>query len=273
MKIRFWDRLVLFFGGLLTILSGAALVLFSLPVLALAGEQLTSWMRIAACAAGALEILLGVFLLAFPRRYRRGRHDFVVQQTENGELRIAIQAIESLVQKCIDMHEEIHVVSMHIRNKREGVVIDLRISLANNISIPLAVASLQKQIKQYLVASSGIEVQEVRVSVETAQDAAGSSPYLVHAEENGEKQPEQKETREAKLPLHRRIFGRDVHPATEPPAPAAQEAPETETEEAASAAEETPAQEQVSESSEDAMEEIVQDAETEESLKEDADDE
>ena len=64
-----------------------------------------------------------------------------------------------------------------------------------------------------------------------------------------------------------------MHPATEPPAPAAQETPETETQEAVSAAEETPAQEQVSESSEDAMEDIVQDAETEESLKEDADDE
>lgn len=262
MKIRFWDRLILFFGGLLTVLSGAALVLFSLPALGLAAEKAEGWMRLAACIAGGLEIVLGVFLMLFPRRYRRGRHDFVVQQTENGELRIAIQAIENLVQKCIDMHEEIHVVSMRIRNKREGVVIDLRISLANNISIPLAVASLQKQIKQYLVASSGIEVQEVRVCVETAQDAAGSSPYLVREEEGGEKQPEQREGKEEKLPLHRRIFGRDHHPVTEPRVPQEKETAETEQSEASSA----PAQEGEAPHA-DAAE---GDAAAEESLKEDA---
>ena len=157
----------------------------------------------------------------------------MVQQTDNGELRIAVKAIENLVQKCIDMHEEIHVVSMKIRNCRDGVRVDLCISLANNIAIPLAVASLQKQIKQYLAASSGIEVKEVRVSVETAQAGVGDSPYLVSSESAHaapEKQPEPKE--KPKLPLHQRIFGRGDQVVTVPEPPKAEEVPqETDTEE------------------------------------------
>lgn len=271
MKIRFWDRLILFFGALLAMLAGAALVLLPIPAMKLAGENMALWMQIASGAAGVLLVLLGGYLLMFPRRYRSRKREFVVQQTENGELRIAMHAIENLVQRCIDMHEEIHVVSMYIRNRREGVVIDLRISLANNISIPLAVASLQKQIKQYLVASSGIEVQEVRVAVETAQDAAGNSPYLVRAEEAPEKTAEPREGKGKKQPLHQRIFARDTYHATEPQAPAAPEQEEQPKEEPVPVVSEAPAEEAKAEETEQTASDL--EAQTEESPKEEADDE
>ena len=112
---------------------------------------------------------------------------------------------------------------------RDGVLVDLNIALANNISIPLAVASLQKQIKQYLVASAGIEVTEVRVSVETAQVEADPSSYLEEeeapeAETKPEKAPEAQPAKKA--PLHQRLFGKQDQPATVP------EPPRQETEEA-----------------------------------------
>ena len=172
MKIRFWDRLILFLGAVLTIAAGAFLLALGVQVLGVDLNMLPLPVRIACIAGGAVLILFGAYLLALPHKLNSHKHDFIVQQTENGELRIAVKAVENLVQKCIDMHEEINLVAMRVRNGREGVTIDLKISLANNISIPLAVASLQKQIKQYLVASSGIDVREVRVTVETAQAAA-----------------------------------------------------------------------------------------------------
>ena len=130
------------------------------------------------------------------------------------------------MQKCVDMHEEIKLRNMRIYNNRRGVAVDLYISLANNISIPLAVQSLQKQIKQYLLASSGIDVQDVRVSVETTKSAAGDSPYLVTNETKAvEKQPEPEKKRAA----HQRIFSHSEQAATLPEAPKAEEAPAQET--------------------------------------------
>ena len=92
---------------------------------------------------------------------------------------ISIHAMENLVQKCVDRHEELTAVSNHIENTRDGVVVDLRIGLANGVSIPLVVSTLQKQIKQYITSCSGIDVQEVKVEVETASIKAESSPYSV----------------------------------------------------------------------------------------------
>jgi hypothetical protein len=151
----------------------------------------------------------GGYLLMLPRRYAMQRKDYVVQRTDTGELRIAVKAIENLVEKCIALHEEIQLISMSIMSAREGVVVELNISLANNISIPLAVASLQKQIKQYLVAASGIEVREVRVIVESTKD----EPLLVaEIEEEEENEPE-------KAPIHQRLFCQAEQPAIVPAPP------------------------------------------------------
>lgn len=234
MKIRFLDRLVLFLGALLTILAGACMVVFGIQVLGVTSLEIPLWTRVASIVLGALTVLFGGYLFVLPRKFRYSRHDFVVQQTDNGELRIAVRAIENLVQKCIDMHEEIQVVSTKIRNCRNGVTVDLCISLANNIAIPLAVTSLQKQIKQYLAASSGIEVKEVRVSVETAQTGVGDSPYLVSSDPAPEKQPESRT--KSKAPLHQRIFGRSEQAATMPAPPPAEEMPQNSTTEETAAA-------------------------------------
>ena len=241
MKIRFWDRLILFLGALLTIAAGAFLAVCGLQFAGELGKALPLPARVGCIAGGILLVAFAVYLLVFPRKCSAGRHSFIVQQTDNGELRIAVKAIECLVQKCVDMHEEIDLNSMRIRNAREGVTVDMSISLANNISIPLAVASLQKQIKQYLAASSGIEVKEVRVSVDTASGEAEpipDSPYLVQEQEQEKQEKQEKPAQEqpkAKLPMHQRIFGRQEQAAIVPEPPKAEEAEKAEEEAAAPA--------------------------------------
>jgi len=192
MKIRFWDRIILLIGAAIAFLVGAALFFGGLR----RGEDMSALHRTLTVLFGAVVATFGGYLVFFPRRYSMQHGEYVTQRTDTGELRIAVKAIENLVEKCVDLHEEIQLLSMSVTNTREGVVVELFISLANNISIPLAVASLQKQIKQYLVASSGIEVREVRVIVENTKD----EPLLVaEIEEEEENEPE-------KAPMHQRLF-------------------------------------------------------------------
>lgn len=283
MKMKFWDRLILFLGALLVLAAGAVLMIAGLQFTGVLGETLNTPVRVCCIAGGALLIIFAGYLMLLPGKYAAGRHSFIVQQTDNGELRIAVKAIENLVQKCVDKHEEIELNAMHIRNAREGVTVDMSISLANNISIPLTVASLQKQIKQYLVASSGIEVKEVRVSVETAGGANGEAqeePELVPQEE-AEKEKPAPEPVKAKVPLHQRIFGRQEQPATVPEPPKAEaetpaeEAAEEVTEKAAEAIEEAAASaeeaaEEIKEAVSEKAEEIAEAIAPEEAEKEDA---
>lgn len=223
MRIKIWDRLILLFGALIALFSGLVGLFLGIR---LNGNALVAplW-QVLSLVLGSLSVCLSAVLFSMFKRFSQKRYAFVVQHTDNGELRIAVAAIENLVQKCIDMHEEIHVNQMQIRHSREGVTVELAITLANNISIPLAVASLQKQIKQYLVASSGIDVKEVRVCVESTQmDGEAfdpASPYLVPADAPAT--PAHVKGKEKKMPLHRRLFCKADQTATVPEPPKAEE--------------------------------------------------
>ena len=187
MKIRIFDRLMLYLCAFLTFFGGVGIVLFYGLLIGYPIEGQTAAMpRVAALIAGSVIALTGVWLFFFAKRYRFSKKAFVVTHTENGDLRIAVKAIEAQVKKCVDMHEEMHLISMSISNSsRSGVTVDIRISLAGNISIPLAVATLQKQVKKYLMASSGIDVKDVRVSVDTTKgEITAASPFAV--KDNGE---------------------------------------------------------------------------------------
>ena len=218
MRLRFWDKVILLAGAAAVLLVGTAVFIGCLR----GDEDMSAAHRTLGIVFGAASALFGGYLIFLTRRGAMQRREYVVQRTDTGELRIAVKAIQNLVEKCVDLHEEIQLISMIITNTREGVVVELFISLANNISIPLAVASLQKQIKQYLVASSGIEVKEVRVSVESTQD----DPEMFEAQEDeapGTEIITEKEARGKKVPLHQRLFGKPDQPAIVPEPPKEEE--------------------------------------------------
>lgn len=252
MKVKIWNKLLLVLGAVLVLLIGAG-VIFAVStdvvvysVTKIAGKTVKgAWVNYALLGCGVYLVVYGLYAMLFPRKMRYNKHGFVVQKTENGDLRISVKAIESLVKRCMDMHEEINLEKMRILSGKKGVAVELRISLANNISIPLAVASLQKQIKQYLLASSGIEVSRVSVTVETtAGGAKKGSPYMVAetpAQTVAAAVPVQEVAEEPKekKPMHQRIFASKNEEAKAKEAPAAEVKQETETEEKPAEAAET----------------------------------
>ncbi len=177
--------------------------------------------RIVVIGMGALELISSLLLFSIPGRIRYKRKDFVVQQNDSGEIRISIKAIENLVRKCTDTHEEFSMTSLRVKNYKDGVVVDLKGTVPDNISIPLATESMQKQIKQYLTVSSGVNVKTVNVDLsDTDAPMQTKSPYDVGGEIT-DKQEEQKAA-------HELIFEEETPaPAAEIPAPA-EETPATE---------------------------------------------
>ena len=254
MKLKFFSKLLLWLGCLLCLAIGAALitaavcdgVVFHVESVFGCVPADAKWVDLCVLAAGVVLVLFALYALSVPGKLRYRRRSFVVQTTESGDLRIAIKAIEGLVKRCVDMHEEISLSSMRILSGKTGVVVELRISLHGNISIPLAVASLQKQIKQYLLASSGIEAKHVSVTVDTTKmDAVKKcAPYAVTEEADAES-----EAKKEKKPLHQRLFAQKNEPEkvkaedAKPAEVKVEEKPEEKTEEEAAPAQpEVPAE-------------------------------
>lgn len=184
MKLRGWDRIVLFIGALLIAAIGVSIFLVSLRISqlvfpAFGGEEfIVSKLIISIC--GFFLFVYAVYLLSISLSYHPKKKDFVVQETSGGELRISINALDSLVRKVMAGHTEMNLKDMLIENIKDSVLVDIKIAIAENVSIPLAVASVQKEIRQHLLSATGIDVKEVRVSVQTADAAVEASPFMMH---------------------------------------------------------------------------------------------
>lgn len=193
MKIKLADRFLMVVFSVLLILSGIATVVLALFFKEINGIFTTTIWRIIGIAAGAVAVLAGLYMITFLRRYRYNGKQFIVMNTDSGEMRLSVKAVENQVKKCTDLHPEMRLEGVRVFNSsREGVTIKVKVAMASNISIPLAVASLQKQVKQYLMASSGLNVSEVKVEVDTMRgDANDTTPYRLDGEERKEEAAEE----------------------------------------------------------------------------------
>ncbi len=263
MKIRIADRILVAFSGLITLAVAAEIAVrlfFRGTVYESLAKGVEQWMNangllgLVCAAAGVTALaLLGFYCLGMLARHEKRRRGFVMQQTDTGELSISVKAIEGLVQKCLDRHEEVQSVAIALEPGREGLTIRLRMGLTSGVNIPLAVSALQRQIKQYVTSCSGVDVKEVKVQVETATAKGESQAFAVHElpdevkplprveVETPEKSmnpigPEDAEDAPEKdrRPLHQRLFGRSEEPVTVMPPPAPQDASEPEKAETAS---------------------------------------
>ncbi len=187
MKLKVSHRLVLFIGALLMVFFGVAVLLGSLRFnqILIRKEEMGffSLTRLGLLAGAALTIAFGLFCLMLPHLMKQSKAEFVTQKTPSGELKINVQAIESIIQKSLSSYEEIKLRHLKVNNTRAGIEVDAQASMAGNINIPLAANAIQKFIRQSLSASLGIDAKEVRVTVDSADMLAKESPYKIQEQE------------------------------------------------------------------------------------------
>lgn len=176
MRFKISDRMLAALSGLLIIALGLAIALVgsgllpNVDVTKLLYGPYELWQRIVICVVALVLVLLGLHGLHMLFR-RRNEKGFIVQRTDMGDMSIAIHALSSMVNKCIAQHKEIVVKKIQIDCVRGGIIVNLKLLLANGINIPLTVNVLQKQIKQYVTSCSGVDVIEVRVKIGTSDKA------------------------------------------------------------------------------------------------------
>lgn len=182
MRFKVIDRIVSALSGLVILVIGIGLFVFGIGIfpfrldLSFLDMPFVLWQRAIMVAVALLLTFFGLRGLSLLFRSSKEK-GFILQHTEYGDLSISMTAMENMVKKCVDTHSELRVAHTRILHAREGVIVNLRIALANGVNIPITVSALQKQIKQYITSCSGVDVKEVRVMVETnntLQPSAGN---------------------------------------------------------------------------------------------------
>ena len=193
MKHPVWDRILILLCALAAACGAACSVALLLGKLtfdpfknAMEGASFMGFRTRAILVAAAVVLaLLAILLIAITLPAKKKRSSsFAIQHNENGTVRISLKALESLVHKCLDQHAELKVVTSSLFSDEESIRVDIHITLQSDISMPLAISALQKQVKKYLEACSGVTVQEVRVFVDGTTPATGdaaNSPYAIPA--------------------------------------------------------------------------------------------
>lgn len=185
MKIRVLDRILVAVAGIILLALCTALVaqvFFQADVVRFISDQVNLNSRlfriIAACIAGLL-LLIGIYCILMLFRHRSKRDKFILQKMESGDLAISLKALETMVSKCMEQHPEIQTDGIRLENQRDGLIIKIRGKVAGGISIPLTIDTLQKQIKQYVTACSGVEVKGIRVQIESSGEEAQDAPFAI----------------------------------------------------------------------------------------------
>lgn len=209
MRIRILDRILVAIAGLIILAICAGLVaqvFFNVDMVAKASRVLSSensWAKAGIIAACLVLLLIGCYCLLVLFRHRRRKDRFILQKMESGDLAISLKAMETMVSKCLEQQSEIETQSIRLENQRDGLIIHIRGTVASGVSIPLTVDTLQKQIKQYVTACSGVEVKGIRVQIESSGEEAINAPFAIDAPaptpllQNAEKKEEDDSEKEA----------------------------------------------------------------------------
>ena len=187
MRLRVSDRIFVAIAGILLIAVCAAFVaqMFCGVDLINQAQKLFSnekaEVKIILTAAAVLILLLGLYCFLVLFRHRGRKDKFILQKNDNGELAISVKALENMVSKCLDQHEEIKVQNMHLENRKDGLLIRIRGSVSGGISIPLTLEAVQRQIKQYVTACSGVEVKSITMQIDASGKDAENAPFAIEA--------------------------------------------------------------------------------------------
>ena len=147
-----------FFAGMggavlwLLALGMLAEIFFDLPVTEKAGQLLNAGSPLAVLAVLLCAIVLCVFgtccVLMLSSKQAAKRAGFVMQKGENGAIGVSVKSIEGLVLTCVKQHDVVERAEISVVQRRDGIVILLNILETAGVNIPLAVGTLQKQIRQ-----------------------------------------------------------------------------------------------------------------------------
>ena len=191
MKLKFFDRLLL--GILLIAAILVSFVLFAMAANILKQEVVTGFISLfylepvnALILAGSGLVLLLISLkLLFAGRGKKADArpaSALMKQTELGGTYIALEAIDSMVQKHCRAVPRVKDVHTTLQSTETGVTVGIRLCVLPDTDVVTLSSELQKSLKDNVETLTGIHVNEIGVLVESAAPVAAATTAVSRTE-------------------------------------------------------------------------------------------
>lgn len=89
----------------------------------------------------------------------------VIHQTSLGQINITLPALEHLVVKAAKSIQGIREVRPLLKRSEGGLLVQLKVQVQPDLSIPEISENLQTKIKEYLLKTVGITVHDIKISI------------------------------------------------------------------------------------------------------------
>lgn len=183
-KMRTMDRVLLGLYALLgfvviavlasALCSGLKLSLFGYTIQL--GEGALPLVILVAAAVLLLAWSIKLMMLACCQKSRPGKDSVSLQTTENGAVRISMQAMETLARLAIGTTEGVEKIRTTILNHEDSISVNIDMTVRSDVHIPNVTMLMQHSVKSFIEEYSGIAVRDVVVLVSHIEEAPAELP-------------------------------------------------------------------------------------------------
>jgi uncharacterized alkaline shock family protein YloU len=115
---------------------------------------------------GAVFFLVSIRLLLAGLRSRRGEN-MMVHHTEMGDVQIALQAVENLVEKTARHIRGVRGVKVSVVQYDQGLKVAIKAVISPESHVPEVTAEMQTKVHEYIKNTVGVELFDVKILVES----------------------------------------------------------------------------------------------------------
>ncbi len=102
----------------------------------------------------------------------------VMLQSEEGEVRVSLNAIDILVRQSASQVKGVKEIKTSFFDLEDGLGVQIRAAVTAEHSIPELSTQVQKEVKEHVMNIAGVSIDEVRVLIETVATGGRSRSEL-----------------------------------------------------------------------------------------------
>lgn len=173
MKHSFLDRLLIFVFALFAVALAVltALRAFDIDPVKCLFDGMESnfpgilW-KLAICGIALIVVLLAVFTIRAVRPVKKQKVRYIsLVNTDKGEVKIAVDAINGIVQQSLTNFSGIENMKIGVSGNPDSVDINITTDFDEGTHLPSLTANMQDTIKKYIEANCGVSVRNVSIMV------------------------------------------------------------------------------------------------------------
>jgi uncharacterized alkaline shock family protein YloU len=165
--MKVWERLVSLLAGIILVIVGIIFFLLAIRQASLILDHLNNLSlkeQLWALVVAAVSLALAFLCMKMALRMRK-EEKTIINQTQFGEIRIAVSAVESLALRATKKIKGVKDAHVGVRADLTGLDIFIEIAVHPDLNIPQTTEEIRVKVDEYIFETVGIRVNSVKVLV------------------------------------------------------------------------------------------------------------